>query len=168
MPTTSASAGRFLVMSVMRALLPCTTNTSWPSPQPTESRATMARPVLPSEDGLLASSNLTLRGSTTNSFWPLSVLSFCVATTWPVTLARNMHAPRGTGTSPVQLEGMGEAPMPQDLAHFGNIGMRAWNHVYGDDLAHTAGGFSACIDGGANGRHVATESDGHQAAADLV
>src|SRR5207245_6567540 len=89
-------------------------------------------------------------------------------TQWPVTLARNMHAPRGTGTSPVQLEGMGEAPMPQDLAHFGNIGMRAWNHVYGDDLAHTAGGFSACIDGGANGRHVATESDGHQAAADLV
>src|SRR5215207_3820689 len=50
----------------------------------------MARPVLPSEDGLFASSNLTFSGSTTNSFWPLSALSLVVATTWPVTRARNM------------------------------------------------------------------------------
>jgi len=50
-----------------------------------------ARPVLPSDAGLfVASSYFTFSGSTTNSFWPFRVLSFCVATTLPVTRARNM------------------------------------------------------------------------------
>src|SRR4051812_45537526 len=141
MPTTNASAGRFLVMSVMRALEPWTTSTSWPSPQPTESRATMARPVLPREEGLLASSNLTLRGSTTNSFWPLSVLSLVVATTWPVTLARNMVAPiRTTGVSPVLRNGQ-DARCTERLTHLGNVLVRPRDYMNGDDLAHAAGGF---------------------------
>src|SRR5436190_574641 len=67
MPTITASAGRFFVGSVMRADEPWTTRTSWPSPQPTTSMATIARPVFPSDAGLLvASSYLTLRGSTIN------------------------------------------------------------------------------------------------------
>ena len=48
MPTMTASAGRFFVTSVMRALEPCTMSTSCPSPAPTASIATIARPVLPS------------------------------------------------------------------------------------------------------------------------
>src|SRR5687767_3114786 len=112
MPTITASAGRFFVTSVIRAELPCTTSTSWPSPAPTTSMATIARPVLPRDAGwFVASSYLTLRGSTTSSFWPLSVLSFCVATTLPVTRARNIV-----------------------LSHLGDIAVRARDHMHRDDL----------------------------------
>ena len=63
--------------SVIRALLPWTISTSWPSPHPTESSATIARPVLPSAAGVVVpSSYFTLRGSTTSSFCPLRTLSF--------------------------------------------------------------------------------------------
>src|SRR6266550_1657052 len=164
MPTTSASAGRFLVMSVMRALEPCTTSTSWPSPQPTESRATMARPVLPRELGLFCSSNLTLRGSTTNSFWPLSVLSFCVATTWPVTLARNIRTPMRPRGHAYEYISMAPEYRRVRSAHLGDILMRSGDYVDGDDLSHASRCFSAGIDGGANGRHIAAEGDGDQAA----
>src|SRR5436305_14483808 len=37
-----------------------------------------------------------------------------------------------------------------------------------DDFADSSRRLSAGIDGGANGRHVAAQGDGHQAAADLV
>src|SRR5258705_5439378 len=127
----------------------------------------MARPVLPSVEGLFCSSNFTFRGSTTNSFWPLSVLSFCVATTWPVTRAKNMAAPfRTTGVSPVLRNGQ-DARCTERLAHLGDVLMGARDHMNRDDFAHAAGGFSSGVDGGADGGDVAAECYRNQAASDL-
>src|SRR4051812_25689185 len=109
----------------------------------------MARPVLPRDEGLLASSNLTFSGSTTNSFWPLSVLSLVVATTWPVTLARNMMLLVPRASRPC-LKITGKMPVLRS-PHFRHIGMRARNHMNRNDFAHATGRFSAGIDGGANG-----------------
>jgi hypothetical protein len=55
-----------------------------------------------------------------------------------------------------------------DSAHLRHIVMRARDDVYADDFADPAGGFCAGIDGGANGGDITLESDGDQAAADLV
>src|SRR5690348_2225740 len=155
MPTITASAGRFLVCSVMRALEPCTISTSCPSPAPTASIATIARPVLPSDAGsLVRSSYLTLRGSTTNSFWPFRVLSFCVATTWPVTRARNI--------------GISVFGADARSAHLRYVAVRARDNVDADDLADPAAGLGAGVDRGADGGDVALERDRDQPATDLV
>src|SRR3954451_13852621 len=132
MPTITASAGRFLVCSVIRALLPWTTSTNCPSPHPTASIATIARPVWPSDAGVfVASSYFTFRGSTTNSFWPFKVLSLTEATTLPVTLARNI------GGGPV---GGRRLRRPGASAHLGDVAVRPGDHMHADDLADPAGG----------------------------
>src|SRR4051812_172571 len=81
-----------------------------------------------------------------NSFWPFSTLSFCVATTLPVTLARNMRA----------------------SAHLGDVVVRTRDHVDRHDLADAPAGFGAGVDRSADGGDVAAEGDRDQAAADLV
>src|SRR6185312_5781490 len=161
MPTMTASAGRFLVCSVMRALEPCTTSTSCPCPHPTESSATIARPVLPSAAGsAVAASYLTLSGSTTNNFWPLSVLSFWVATTWPVTRARNM-GDLGNWES-LREAASGEAAPSRDSSHLGYVIVGSGNHMNADDFAHAPARFRAGIHRGANRSHVTLDRDGHQ------
>src|SRR5262249_61239196 len=82
-----ASTGSFCVPGVRRALEPCTISTISPCPAPTVSTTTKLRPV-PSSLSRVAGS--TRKGSTINSLWPVIDLTFCVETTLPVTLARNI------------------------------------------------------------------------------
>src|SRR3990170_470726 len=79
--------GRFLVSGVMRALEPWVMSTYSPSPAPRVSTATNVRPVVTRPRRLLGS---TRYGSTTSSLCPTIESTFCVATSEPVTLARNM------------------------------------------------------------------------------
>src|SRR5262245_45151698 len=87
MPTMAASTGSFSVSGVMRALEPCTINTISPWPAPTVSTTTNVRPVLTRRSRCAGS---TRSGSTVSSLRPVIDATFWVATTLPVTLARNM------------------------------------------------------------------------------
>src|SRR5213078_2428036 len=62
--------------------------TNSPSPAPTVSTVTKVRPVPTSERRSLVSRRY---GSTTSSLWPTIDSVFCVATTAPVTFARNIR-----------------------------------------------------------------------------
>src|SRR5262245_31631306 len=88
MPTMVASTGSFSVSGVRRALDPCTISTSSPCPAPTASTTTNVRPVVTSRSRCAGS---TRSGSTVSSLWPVMVWTFWVATTLPVTRARNMR-----------------------------------------------------------------------------
>src|SRR6185437_13482473 len=168
-------AGRLLVCSVIRALLPWTTSTSWPSPAPTESSATIARPVFPNDAGrFVCSSYFTFKGSTTNSFWPLSALSLCVATTLPVMRARNIAALhlrfaiydlRMTGPQSIR---NCKSQIENDLSHFRHVRVRSWDDVDGDDFADAARGFGAGVNRRADRGDISAKGDGDEAAADLV
>src|SRR5438132_12678962 len=92
MPTMTASTGNFSVSGVMRALEPWTMRTISPWPAPTVSTTTNVRPV---ETSLSRLAGSTRSGSTVRSLRPVMELIFCVATTLPVTLARNMVASLG-------------------------------------------------------------------------
>src|SRR5262245_17140473 len=87
MPTMAASTGSFSVSGVMRALEPCTISTISPWPAPTVSTTTNVRPVFTSRSRWAGS---TRSGSTVSSLCPVIEATFCVATTLPVTRARNM------------------------------------------------------------------------------
>src|SRR4051812_10780865 len=89
MPMMVASTGSFSVSGVRRALDPCTINTISPCPAPTVSTTTKVRPVLTSRSRWPGS---TRSGSTVRSLRPVMEATFCVATTLPVTRARNMGA----------------------------------------------------------------------------
>src|SRR5437660_6747704 len=92
MPTITASTGSFSVSGVMRALEPWTMRTISPWPAPTVSTTTNVRPVVTSLSRLPGS---TRSGSTVRSLRPVIEATFCVETTLPVTLARNMVASLG-------------------------------------------------------------------------
>src|SRR5205085_563068 len=79
--------GSLSVSGVKRALDPCTISTISPWPAPTVSTTTKVRPVVTSRSRFAGSTRI---GSTVSSFRPVIDAIFCVATTLPVTLARNM------------------------------------------------------------------------------
>src|SRR5437773_9392639 len=87
MPMMQESTGNFSVSGHMRALEPWTISTISSCPAPTVSTQTNVRPV-PTNRSRLSGS--TRRGSTVKSLRPVMEASFCVATTLPVTLARNI------------------------------------------------------------------------------
>src|SRR5437763_11232147 len=89
MPMMVASTGNFSVSGVKRALEPCTISTVSPWPAPTVSTTTKVRPVLTSLSRVAGS---TRNGSTVSSLRPIIEATFCVATTLPVTFARNIGA----------------------------------------------------------------------------
>src|SRR5262249_36414476 len=78
------------------ALEPCTSSTISPWPAPTVSTTTKVRPV-PMRRSRGPGS--TRSGSTVSSLCPVMDATFCVATTLPVTFARNMRSslPRQQG-----------------------------------------------------------------------
>src|SRR4051794_7030006 len=87
MPMMVASTGSFSVSGVRRALEPWTISTISPWPAPTVSTQTKVRPVLTS---LPRPCGSTRSGSTVSSLRPVIAATFCVATTKPLTRARNM------------------------------------------------------------------------------
>src|SRR5262249_29909930 len=90
-PTMVQSTGSFSVSGVRRALEPWTISTVSPWPAPTVSTTTKLRPVPTSRSRAAGS---TRNGSTINSLCPVIDRTFCVATTLPVTTARNIRASR--------------------------------------------------------------------------
>src|SRR5947209_7065273 len=89
MPMIVASTGSFSVSGVRRALEPCTISTISPWPAPTVSTTTN---VLPVGTRRARSAGSTRSGSTVSNLRPIIEATFCVATTLPVTRARNMAA----------------------------------------------------------------------------
>ena len=87
-PITTASIGSFSVSGVSRALEPWQIRTISSSPAPSVSTTTNVRPVGTSRSRSLSSSRY---GSTVRSLCPVIEATFWVATTLPVTLARNIE-----------------------------------------------------------------------------
>ena len=85
MPTITASTGDSLVVGVRRAELPCVNSTHSPKPAPTLSTATTELPGRRPARVFCATC-----GWISSSFMPWNFGCFCVATTLPMTLARNM------------------------------------------------------------------------------
>src|SRR5215470_10646016 len=86
----AASTGSFSVSGVSRALEPWTISTISPWPAPTVSTTTKVRPMPMSRSRCCGS---TRSGSTVSRRWPVIEATFCVATTVPVTRARNIEFP---------------------------------------------------------------------------
>src|SRR5437879_5774553 len=97
-----ASTGSFSVSGVRRALEPWTIRTISPWPAPTVSTTTNVRPVVTRR---LRAAGSTRIGSTVNSLRPIKEATFWVATTLPVTLARNMGTSLAGGQELLGLPG---------------------------------------------------------------